>query len=274
MEKQYLTVAGFSIAYVELNVNEENTLFLVHGISGSAESWNLQLQDPLLKTYRLIALELPGHGSSSHSSSVLEDFSPIYTGKIMAAAVQQLAGEKPFCLAGISYGTNIVAEMLNHLKPLGIALFSPSVIGADCGLGKLGLNGESIYLKDIVPVNEAREFYADQLADHSREESYIADYYSTQKEFRGALLQNVIAGNFSNETALLREVKVPLLIVFGQLDKLLNKDYLDEVNLPLYKNRLFKIEGAGHFVQTDKPAECNRLFNEYVAECFTINHSA
>jgi pimeloyl-ACP methyl ester carboxylesterase len=271
MEKEFRSIRGCKIAYVEINAEGAETIFFIHGNSGSAKNWLFQLQDPWLKRYRLVALDLPGHGNSSRSVSPFEDFSPVNTGKIISEVIEQLSSEKPFCLVGFSYGTNVVAEAAQYLNPTGIAMLSPCIIGAELGLDKLKLNPASIFLKPTVLIQEAENFYLKNLLIYTEQKNYIKDYYSTQKEFRTSLMENVLAGNFSDEIEIIKSFHIPILILFGEEDTILDKDYLDDYPMQLFNESIYKLPGAGHFVQTDKPGSCNEILYNYVNDRFTIS---
>ncbi len=58
---KYLKVNDVSIRYRELG--DGFPLLLVHGIAGFLEEWEMSIE-PLSKHYRVIALDLPGHGLS------------------------------------------------------------------------------------------------------------------------------------------------------------------------------------------------------------------
>jgi|SRR5690349_13822097 pimeloyl-ACP methyl ester carboxylesterase len=50
-------------------------ILLVHGNSSSSRIWQKQLQGPLGSKYRLIAIDLPGHGASSPPPNPEQDYS-------------------------------------------------------------------------------------------------------------------------------------------------------------------------------------------------------
>ena len=71
------TIAGF-----ESQVTGRPIL-LIHGNSSSSRIWQKQLQGPLGAKYRLIAIDLPGHGASSPPPNPEQDYSgPGYAGCI------------------------------------------------------------------------------------------------------------------------------------------------------------------------------------------------
>lgn len=110
MKQKLINVFDINLAYLEKNEDKEHIIFFIHGNSASANSWNAQLNSHILRDYRLISIDLPAHGDSEGSSNPTADYTVPQMGKIVAAAIQSLAGENPYLLAAISLGTNILAE--------------------------------------------------------------------------------------------------------------------------------------------------------------------
>jgi len=72
----------------------------------------------------------------------------------------------------------------------------------------------------------------------------------------------------SDEIELLKKAGIPVLVVFGQDEKMANPDYLDKLPFETWKNKVFKFPEAGHYVQMDQPGKFNELLFEYVRDRF------
>ena len=75
------TIAGFE------SIGEGRPILLIHGNSSSSRIWQKQLQGPLGAKYRIIAIDLPGHGASSPPPNPAGD----YSGRGYAAAIAAVA---------------------------------------------------------------------------------------------------------------------------------------------------------------------------------------
>lgn len=270
MQAQYIKCSGFNIAFTERNPTAERTVFLFHGNSGSRRTWSDQFTSPLFDQYRLVAFDLLGHGDSSKAVHAESNYTPIETGKIMAEAVSKLVDDKPFVLAGFSYGTNVVAELVQYTKkPWGIALASSCVIGGECGVAQLEL-ADSILFQEDNSKQEVIAFFQQKLYFHPEEivQRFVEDYFSTDKQFRSALIKAAIAGNNSDEIAALRKLDIPVLTIFGAGDRQMNINYLDKANFPRWNDKIYKITGAGHYLHNDRPADFNTLLAEYLKDRF------
>ena len=75
-----------------------------------------------------------------------------------------------------------------------------------------------------------------------------------------------IANKYSDEIALLSELGIKILVVFGENDSPLKTAYLEKINKNYWRNKVFKFPGSGHAVHRDKAADFNHLLIEYLEE--------
>jgi pimeloyl-ACP methyl ester carboxylesterase len=275
MQTKYIIIGELRLAYIEKNPQSQQTVFFIHGNSGSSRTWRKQFEADYFSQYRLIAFDLPGTGQSIINSTISWDYSPITTGRILAEAVRQLSQNKPFSLVGFSYGTNVVAEMLNYsLTPVGIVLCAACVIGGDYTLDKVFAPGDSIFFHDTVDKNDVKAFFLSALVSPNVEDIEIntEDFLLAKPPFRTALIQSVVGGKVSDEIALLAKQDIPLQIFFGLDDKMLQIHYLDNAPLNIWRNDVIKLPGAGHYLQSDQPESFNQLLIQYLKESFSKVH--
>jgi len=114
----------------ELTINTRRTgegpgtILFVHGNSCSSDFWDPQLNDrDLQKDFSMIAIDLPGHGSSSRSP----DYSLKFLSDTLVLIIQKLSLDS-YILSGLSYGTALIAETAPKLKNCkGFFLASPNI---------------------------------------------------------------------------------------------------------------------------------------------------
>ena len=100
-------------------------MLLLHGLAGSTGNW-VELLPDLVQRYRVISLDLPGHGGSAPlpRGASTADFAAV------AAAVLEAEESGPAVVAGHSFG-GLVALRLAHSRPelvRGLLLVSPAGI--------------------------------------------------------------------------------------------------------------------------------------------------
>lgn len=273
MTYQYITIEGVKLAYQESTSDSDKIIFLIHGNSTSSKVFEKHINSHQLSTYHLIAIDLPAHGESDSLSGSRFTYSLPQLGEILSLAVKQLAQEKKYLLAGVSLGTNIIAEMLNYnIRPAGIALIGSSIIGREFTMEKVFKKDIDLHagFVDAVPENDLKDY--SELVFSSKKEKdrldFANDYNRVKDNFRSNMFGTVVAGNLSDELSLLTEQSAPILAVFGEEEKVCETNYLDNAGLNLWKGRSFKIKNAGHFVNIDQPDKLSELLADYAMHIF------
>ena len=91
----------------------DRTAVLLHGLMGSAESWRRVV--PLLvdRGYRVLSLDLPGHGLSPRDPLLTID----RAASAVAETIALLAPGRPIDAIGHSYGATVLAAAAERLTP-------------------------------------------------------------------------------------------------------------------------------------------------------------
>ena len=249
-----------------------NTIIFVHGNSQSLHTWDAVIAQPALNNYTKTAVDLPGHGLSFRSTNPEED----YTAKGLAASLndflQQYAG-KSYILVGTSLGTSIISE----LNP-----FPASCKGALlCGAM---MSSKNITVKDIIQPGtsvtaafkgESTDEEIDYLinhfiyqADQTVKDHYKAVFKQTDPNMRAYLGQSLSKPPVIDKVANITSANIPVAIVYGEQEKLVQADYLNRTALPKWKDQIFRISNAGHCIEMDQPEVLANLINEFATDCF------
>ncbi len=271
MDKGYINVEGTRLFYVEKNEAAKPTIFFLHGNSCSSNAWRKQLNDPLFANHRLIAFDLPSHGKSDAAKAA--DCSLPGLAKLLSNAAKQLAQNRPFILAGVSLATNIIAEMLAYdIKPEGIVLAGSCIVGGEFTLEKMvkANTHVGVVFQDEASAEEVDAYAKETSLFGAKDdlEYFRQDYANVAKPFRSLLAQSIFNNQMSNQVELLQTNKIPLLLVFGKDEMVIDPDYLDTAPLNLWQNRIFKIDGASHLVNIDQPEAFNKLLREFAGDVF------
>lgn len=228
------------------------TIVFLHGLGGSQATWQLVLGE-LADRYRLIAIDLPGHGRSSAGDA---DYSVAGHAAAVAEALTSI----------VTKGAVIVGHSLGGVIGLTIALDHPDLVSSlvlvdSAGLGG-GISSELTTLMAGEPgVETARGllalFYADQrlVADRA-----VADMAATQTEDAWAAQQATARAAFSGDrqqVSLLprvRDVDIPVLILWGDQDRVLPMADGVAVLSRLPDATLRVLGGIGHVPQVEAAA--------------------
>ena len=278
MPLNVLYVEGILISFNIKNQNAKNVIFFFHGNSASAEYWENQLNEDRFSAYCLIAFDLPGQGKSSASPDPENHYSLLAFGRIMVNAVKQLVNDRAFQFVGLSLGTNIIAEMLAYgLRPCGISLIAPNIIGDGFPIEKAQQPEVDLTCLSFDEVTLTNLLETVKKAVFNQTEKNISlitnSFYKADCRFRSSMFKNFLAGKVSDEIKLLKKCEVPLLMIFGEEEMLLDIHYLDDAPLLLWHDQFFYVPKAGHFVILDQPEHTNILLALYIEERFKEVHS-
>jgi pimeloyl-ACP methyl ester carboxylesterase len=86
---------------------------LVHGMMGSAESWWRIIPELVEAGYRVLALDLPGHGRSDRDQSLTVE----RAADSLIETVSQLSPQPPAVAIGHSFGGAVLAAAASDLRP-------------------------------------------------------------------------------------------------------------------------------------------------------------
>ena len=196
------------------------TIVFLHGLGGSQATWQLVLGE-LADRYRLVAIDLPGHGRSSAGEA---DYSVAGHAAAVAAALTSM-GLKGAVIVGHSLG-GAVALTIAHDHA---GLVSSLVLINSAGLGD-GISSELTTLM-AGPAGTATArgllelFYTDQrlVADRA-----VADMAATQTDAAWAAQQATAHAAFAGDKQRvdllprMPEISIPTLILWGDQDRVLS----------------------------------------------------
>ena len=241
-------------------------LVFLHGLSGSQATWSNVLAD-LVERYRVVALDLPGHGQSDKPAPAEADYSVAGLAAAVAQAIEAL-GLAPAVLVGHSLG---------GAAALRIALDRPESVRGLALVNSAGLGQEiNPELLDRVEAEPSKEevrrllelFYEDKLLirDRGVEEMYRALTSPGATE----AVRAAAAANFDREGQRidlrdrLGEVGVPTLVVWGELDRVIPVAHAAAAAEAIPGAWMEVMEGIGHVPQVEDAAGFARLLDRFV----------
>jgi pimeloyl-ACP methyl ester carboxylesterase len=245
-------------------------ILFIHGSGMSARSWLPQLDAGELNSrYKLIAIDLPGHGHSTIINDDLTSLTPSGMANLLAPLLAEF-GAKRFLMVGLSFGTNIIAEIPNPLSGgTGIMLVSPCIVNNDSPPTEVITAGPygHVIVTPRPSEEDVRAYVNSHYVPPPIAEQYIRDFQAADPRFREQLAHFVVNAGWSDELANIQRWQVPICVVFGEKDTLLKTAYLDNFS-PLWQGQTYKVKEAGHFVNEEQPETFNQLLLRYANDCF------
>ncbi len=268
MKTRMIDVPNGAIAVRE-SEGEGPPAVLIHGNSSSSRSFSRQLDGPLGKRFRLVAIDLPGHGASQDAGD------GAYSLKGHARAVQTVVGVLGLHGArfvGWSLGGHVALEMAPDLpNARGFVIFGTPPIAFPPAMGGAFLP------------NPAMAFaFAEQL-DGDQAAAYVASFFKpgfaavppfflddvlrTDGRARRGVGASIAPGGYHDEVAVVRDLRAPLAVLHGADEQFVDARYFGSLVMPtLWRGAVQVIPGAGHTPQWETPEAFDALLGAFIAE--------
>lgn len=268
---------GTSLAYTDTGKGLETIIF-IHGLGSYLQAWNKNI-DELSKSYRTIAIDLPGYGESTKEGV---EISMVNYAKAVLELMKELHLEHTV-LAGHSMGGQIAIT---------VALQAPERISKVILAAPAGFETFSEQQKQLLQTNITPEIVQqttpEQITAYLKANFHLmpADAQfmiedrlklmsSNQLEAYSKAVAGSVAAMVDEPVANhLNKLNMPVLILFGEKDALIpNKRFNPDLSpatvadagaKKIKHSQIILLPEAGHFLQYEQPA----LFNKAVIEFF------
>ncbi len=260
---KHIDFKGIEMAYTDRGVG--TCLVLLHGYLETGEIWD-SFSRLLLKDYRVIVPDLPGHGNSGTWGTMhsMDDLA----GAIRA--VMEAEGLDKIFLVGHSMGGYVVMAFADLFpeKLLGYSLFH-STCFADNEEKQANREREiSLVLcgkkRQIILVNIPKAFSSDNM-NRMPEEIERARRIALGNSDQGiiALLQGM--KKRPDRSAVLENQKLPLLLIGGMKDNYIPLEVFDRLEAMAPHARVLRLEESGHMGFIEEPEKVVVALGEFLA---------
>lgn len=264
-------VGSETVAYYDTG-GEKPVIVLVHGNSSSSTSYSKQLHSNLTDHYRLVAIDLPGHGETGISDNPSATYSVTGTAQLIIDFLQQQKIDDGL-LVGWSLGGHLVLEVSDDLPNMqGFAIFGTPPVGIPADLANAFLPNPAINLGFAKDLTDAQQdTYVDSFfaPDAAVPFSFTHDIRTADGNMRQGIAYSIGTGAYQDELAILASMTRPLAIFHGNEEQFVNADYLESLYAPtLWRSGIQKIYAAGHAAHYENPFEFNDLLHKFAQEVF------
>lgn len=241
-------------------------VLLIHGNSSCKEAFQKQLDSSLGANFRLIAMDLPGHGASSDAFKPEQTYTmPGYA----QCAVELLdkMGVKRAAVFGWSLGGHVGMEMLTRYAGLaGLALtgappIAPTPESIQAGfrpVPELGLFGKA----DLTP--EEREICVDMSYGAFATEQLRASLKRADGRARALMFQSLFSGATANQRALVEATDLPVALINGAKDPMVNTEYVETLAYKnLWDKHCYLLRGLAHSPFLASPDVFNPILERF-----------
>lgn len=98
-------------------------------------------------------------------------------------------------------------------------------------------------------------------------ELFLEDIALTDGKARANLGTSITPGRYQDEIEIVGNMKIPLMIIHGQQEQLVNADYIAGLKMPTLWNREIQfITNAGHAPHWETPEKFNNLLMNFITD--------
>ncbi len=248
--RKKIKILDQEISVIDQNPGSTKALFLVHGNSLHAGLFESVFHSGVFNDYRVVACDLPGHGQSARSAQPGKHYSILNQIAILKALVVTL-GLKDIAIYGHSLGGHLAINLLPELKNIkGLAISGTPPLTLPPKLEEAFLPNPDLMLafKANLTDTETRKLAHAFIQESAHETGKVQESIQlTDPLARAYIGQSISTELYNDETRLLAQAKIPIAILHGKKDSLVNLDYIQNLNIPaLWKNSVQVIHLASH----------------------------
>jgi pimeloyl-ACP methyl ester carboxylesterase len=248
------------------------TIVFLHGNSCSSRAWEKQLSSPLAKRFRLVAIDLPGHGDSPPATTPERTYSLPGFAEVVGRVASQLGAESGV-FVGWSLGGHILLEATNRLpKATGFLVIGVPPVSCLADYGRAATNDPALgagFRADSTDAEVDAVVALFVRPGFPPPAIFAEDFKRTDGRVRTALTASLAAGEVRDEVRVVAELAQPLAIVHGVEERLANnRAWYDALSMPtLWRGAVQEVAGAGHAPHWETPEAFNRLLEGFALDC-------
>lgn len=240
---------------------------LLHGFLGSFEIWEQTISN-LSKSYRVIAIDLPGHGGS-------DNFGYVHTMDLLAKSVKAVLDHlhlKKYVLIGHSMG-GYAALAFADLFPdniKGICLYHSSAYPDSeekkrdrTRSIKVVKANHRIYTTEVI-----RNLFATKNLKYLKKEISFASKIAGKTKKQGIISALEGMKDRPDRSVILGLVEYPIMMVIGEHDNVLPAQQLMEQANKIQNKYLLYLEHDGHMGFLESPKKSNKALRAFLRECY------
>ncbi|HDQ04558.1 MAG TPA: alpha/beta hydrolase [Deltaproteobacteria bacterium] len=251
---KYFSIDSMKIAcWVNGNGFDEQaqSLFFIHGSGGDHSSWSFQYAR-LNKNFNIIAVDLPGHGSSEGSGENDINKYSLWVKKLLDAL--QL---KNVIIVGHSLGAAIA---LTFAAEFGSMIKGIAAVGG--GL-KMPVNPAIFELLKKEPETAFELMCKFSLAKENRDKLAEPLKKSMAVANIEALYNDLVACDKMDLTEKVKIINLPSMIMCGEEDKMTPPQLSRDIAASIKGSKTCFIKNAGHMVMMENPEEFNKALIDF-----------
>jgi len=252
---------GTRLHVVEAGNPKGRPILYIHGFSQCWLAWSRQLNSDLARDYRLVAMDMRGHGLSDKPQQGYDD-TKLWADDVNA--IVETMGLDQLVLCGWSYGPLVILDYIRHygegkiggihfvdaVTQLGTedaaAVLGPEFLALIPGFFSTDAKESVASLESLIRLCVASELAPDELY------LMLGFNVSVPPYVRQGLFSRTV-----DNADILSTIRKPVLITHGNADKVVNPIAADQHKVALPHAELHRMDRAGHAPFWDDAANFN-----------------
>ena len=266
------TIAGpFGAVAVQISEGTGKPIVFIHGNSSSSRAFSRQFEGPLGARRRLIALDLMGFGDSGKANDPKGYLLPGQAATLRAAA--ETLGVADAVFVGWSLGGHILLEAAPDLgKAKGFAIYGTPPIAFPPAMDKAFLPNPALGIGFSPEITREQAqayvaaFFAPGFSDIP--DVFVEDVLRADGRARAQIGASLDPSVSRDEVQVCEALTVPLAILHGAKETLINGDYFGSLKLPtLWRGAVQVIPDAGHAPHWETTEAFDELIEAFALDC-------
>ncbi|MEE2773393.1 MAG: alpha/beta fold hydrolase BchO [Pseudomonadota bacterium] len=269
---QFVKVRPYNWHYQEFGGKSKPVALLLHGTGSSTHSWRL-LVPHLLNKFRVIAVDLPGHGFTRFFDSnrctidnMAEDLSAflenikirpnLIVGHSAGAALAMRLTLDKLSLKVKLVSINGVLD--NYFQGLS-AYFYP-LLAKFLTISPFAISIMALLTKNFNQTRTILDFTGSQIDEEGF--SYYKKLFSDAEHMKGtiSMMSRWKLGRLENE---LSEIKNPVLFLIGENDKIVNPETAKKYHQRIQNSQIKRLANLGHLMHEEYPEKISEVIVEF-----------
>ncbi|MBK7310402.1 MAG: alpha/beta hydrolase [Bacteroidia bacterium] len=240
---------------------------LLHGYLGSKEIWEKNISE-LAKTFRVIAIDLPGHGQTAC-------YGYVHSMELMAKCVKKVMDSlrlKKYVVVGHSMGgyTTLAFAELFPENLCGLCLCHSTALPDSeekkkdrARAIKLVKANKRVYTKDTI-----KNLFATKNLKYLKDEVSFATKIALSVSKQGAVASLEGMKDRPNRDIILGMVSYPVMMIIGEHDNILPYESLLAQSETIRNKHVLVLEHDGHMGFLESPLVVNKGLKKFINKCF------
>ena len=248
---KHVTRDGVRLAYVEAGAGPRSML-LVHGMQCDHTHMLRQLEHFAPRGYRVVALDMRGHGQSDKPHS---DYSNQEFNDDLVFLCNELGLERPIAM-GHSFGGGNLLHLAEQRPD-----FFRAVVVLDSGVRSLAKKSGELSAGYKLTRAEQRQFLGDRLFGRDDPPDYREAVLNAMFCVPDHVVEKMRATVLSSDVAIsARKTRIPALFLLA------DRPFTDQETLRTLGDnwRVGQVVGAGHFIQTIAAPQVNAMIERFL----------